>query len=206
MNKFFSFFRRYLIAGLIFWLPLLVTFIILRFIISMMDNAVALLPHQYQPEQLFDLHIPGLGVVFALIIVFTTGLLLTNFLGQNLIKLWDIMLSRIPFVRSIYSAVKQMMDALLSTGGNSFKKVLLIEFPRPGMWSFAFQTHERPSLPVKEELIAVFIPTTPNPTAGFLVMLPKKEVIELDMSVEEALKTIVSLGVIQSSPKIKDKN
>jgi len=206
MNKFFSFFRRYLIAGLIFWLPLLVTFIILRFIISMMDNAVALLPHQYQPEQLFDLHIPGLGVVFALIIVFTTGLLLTNFLGQNLIKLWDIMLSRIPFVRSIYSAVKQMMDALLSTSGNSFKKVLLIEFPRPGMWSFAFQTHERPSLPVKEELIAVFIPTTPNPTAGFLVMLPKKEVIELDMSVEEALKTIVSLGVIQSSPKIKDKN
>src|SRR3989344_4322857 len=185
MNKFFSFFRRYLIAGLIFWLPLLVTFIILRFIISMMDNAVALLPHQYQPEQLFDLHIPGLGVVFALIIVFTTGLLLTNFLGQNLIKLWDIMLSRIPFVRSIYSAVKQMMDALLSPSGNSFKKVLLIEFPRPGMWSFAFQTHERPSLPVKEELIAVFIPTTPNPTAGFLVMLPKKEVIELDMSVEE---------------------
>nr|WP_284498348.1 DUF502 domain-containing protein [Legionella maioricensis] len=175
---------------------------VLRFIIDLLDNTLALVPKGYQPEQLFGIHIPGLGVILSLILLVSTGILATNFLGQRLMNWGESLLSRIPLVRSIYNSVKQVLNTILSTNSEAFRKVLLIEYPRHGMWTLGFQTgavNSEISKKVNDEMLSVFIPTTPNPTSGFLVMIPKKEAIELNMSIDEALKFTISLGVMQSN-------
>ncbi len=194
--------KKYLLAGLVVWLPLLVTIGVLRFIIDLLDNTMALIPKAYQPEHLLGLHIPGLGVILSLLLLVATGIFATNFFGQRLVSWGESVLSRIPLVRSIYNAVKQVMNAVLSTNSEAFRKVLLIEYPRKGVWSIGFQTgsvNTEINDKVKEDMVSLFIPTTPNPTSGFLLMYPKKDTIELDMSIDEALKFIISLGVMQTS-------
>lgn len=194
--------RSYLLAGLVVWLPILITMGVLRFIIDLLDNTLALIPKAYQPEQLIGVHIPGFGVILSLLLLVSTGILAANFLGQRLVSWGESILSRIPLVRSIYNAVKQVINTVLSTNSEAFRKVLLIEYPRKGLWSIGFQTgavNTEISNKINEEMISLFIPTTPNPTSGFLIMIPKKEAIELNMSIDEALKFIISLGVMQSN-------
>ena len=193
-------FRKYLLAGLVVWLPILATFGILRFIIDLLDNTIALLPYAYQPEQLFGFKVPGFGVIISLVLLLITGILATNFLGQRLVTWSEALLDKIPLVRSIYNASKQIIQAIFATNSQAFRKVLLVEYPRKGVWSIAFQTGVTSSLvaeKVGEDVVSIFIPTTPNPTSGFLMMLPKKDVIELDMTIDEALKFIISLGMMQ---------
>lgn len=193
-------FRKYLLAGLVVWLPILATFGILRFIVDLLDNTIALLPYAYQPEQLFGFKVPGFGVIISLVLLLITGILATNFLGQRLVTWSEALLDKIPLVRSIYNASKQVIQAIFATNSQAFRKVLLVEYPRKGVWSMAFQTGVTSSLvaeKVGEDVVSIFIPTTPNPTSGFLMMLPKKDVIELDMTIDEALKFIISLGMMQ---------
>ncbi|WP_028387679.1 DUF502 domain-containing protein [Legionella fairfieldensis] len=191
--------RRYLLAGLIVWLPILVTIVVLRFIVELLDGTMALLPAAYRPEQLVGMHIPGLGVIISLILLITTGVLATNFLGQHLVAWGEAVLAKIPLVRSIYNASKQVIQAVFATNSQAFRKVLLIEYPRKGLWSLAFLTgtsHPEVLSRTGEEMLSLFVPTTPNPTSGFLMMIPKENAIELSMSIEEALKFIISLGVV----------
>ena len=192
--------RRYLLAGLVVWLPILVTFLVLRFLIDLLDNTLALLPHAYQPEQLFGLHLPGLGVLLSLLLLLMTGVIATNFLGQRVVRWSESILEKIPLVRSIYNATKQVIQAVFATNSQAFRRVLLVEYPRPGLWSMGFQTGAAQAEITEKtgvEMLTVFIPTTPNPTSGFLIMVPTSEAIELSMSVESALKCIISLGVMQ---------
>ena len=189
--------KRYFIAGLLVWLPIWATIIIIKFIIDLLDKSLNLLPAQYRPEQLFGFNIPGLGLVITLLIIFITGLLVTNFLGHKLVSYWEKLVSRIPLIRSIHAAVKQVSHAVLHPTGSSFRKVMLIEYPRPGIWSVAFMTSDKfTDAPTDEDVVTAFVPTTPNPTSGFLTIVPKKSTIELDMSVEEALRMVISLGVV----------
>ena len=200
-------FRRYLIAGLLVWLPIGVTVFLLRILIGLMDRSLLLLPQQFRPENVIGFGIPGLGFLLTIIILLLTGLLAANFVGKNLVSFWERLLDRIPFVRSIYSATKNFTEIVFSGSGESFKKVLLIEYPRKGIYSLAFQTstelgevQER----LGEDLVCTFVPTTPNPTSGYIIILPKKDIIELDMEVEAALKMIMSLGVVVPSWGKKD--
>lgn len=193
--------RGYLLTGLIVWLPILVTIVVLRFIIDLLDGTIALIPHAYQPQQLIGMSIPGLGVIISLFLLLGTGIFATNFLGQRLMAWGEALLARIPLVRSIYNAAKQIIDAIFATNSQAFRKVLLIEYPRKGLWTIAFQTgFSSPEITAKtgEEMLSLFVPTTPNPTSGFLMMVAKDEVIELAMTIDEALKFIISLGVMQS--------
>ena len=191
--------RTYVISGLFVWLPIMATLLVLRFIIEMMDKSLQLLPTEYQPVNYFGFHIPGFGVVLSIFILFFTGMLVTNFLGRRLEKGWDRLISRIPLVSTIHASVKQMLRTLFSSGSKSFRKVLLIEYPRPGLWSLAFQTGQG-SVEARDkignDLLTVFVPTTPNPTSGFLMMIKSEDAIELEMSVDKALKMIISLGVV----------
>lgn len=192
--------RRYLLAGLIVWLPILATFGILSFIIELLDKSIALLPNSYQPEQFLGFKLPGLGVVISLVLLFFTGLFATNFLGQRLVVWSESVLDKIPLVRSIYNTSKQVIQAIFGTNSQAFRKVLLVEYPRKGMWSMAFQTGVSNSIVNKHvgsEMVSIFIPTTPNPTSGFLMMVPKSDVLELSMTIDEALKFIISLGMMQ---------
>jgi uncharacterized membrane protein len=191
--------RRYFIAGLLVWLPIWVTLLVLRFVIELLESGFLLIPQAYQPQNWFGLYIPGLGVVLSITIIFLTGMLVTNFLGRRLVRLGESLVGRIPMVRSIYMGTKQLVESLFSTTSESFRKVLLVEYPRKGMWSLAFQTGSNFEPIVKhtgEEMVGIFIPTTPNPTSGFFMMVPAKDAIELDMTVDQAFKFIVSLGVV----------
>ena len=193
------FLRRYLMAGLLVWVPILVTVLVVRFILDLMDQTLLLLPAVARPEALFGFHIPGLGLLLALVLLISTGMLVSNIIGRSLVGLWEDLLNRIPFVRALYSGVKSFSTTILSNQGNSFKKVMLIEYPRQGIWSIGFQTAgDLPLISVHtgEPLVCVFIPTTPNPTSGFIVMVPRSQAIELDMSVDAAMKMIVTLGVV----------
>lgn len=192
--------RSYLLAGLVVWLPILVTMMVLRFIVDLLDQSMALLPNAYQPERWIGYHLPGFGVLLSLILLFITGVLATNFLGQRLVRRSESILEKIPLVRSIYNATKQVIQAVFSTNSQAFRKVLLVEYPRKGLWTLAFQTGVTPTAITKHtglEMLSIFVPTTPNPTGGFLMMIPKSDVIELSMSVDEAFKHIISLGVMQ---------
>jgi uncharacterized membrane protein len=191
--------RKYFITGLLIWVPLAITLWVLNFIVTTMDQTLLLLPMSWRPVQLLHADIPGFGVLLTLLIVFITGLLARNFIGQRLVLFWEGLLGRIPIVRSVYSSVKQVSDTVLSDSGQAFRKALLIQYPRQGVWTIAFQT----GVPAEEvrkrvplDMVAVYVPTTPNPTSGFFLMLPKTDVIELDMSVDEALKYVVSMGVV----------
>ncbi|MCH9757230.1 MAG: DUF502 domain-containing protein [Gammaproteobacteria bacterium] len=198
--------RSYLLTGFVVWLPVIVTFVVLRFIIDLLDKSISLLPHAYQPEQLFGFHFPGFGVLFSLALLLMTGLLATNFLGQRLMRWSEAILDRIPLVRSIYKATKQVMETVFSSNSQAFRKVLLIEYPRKGLWSIAFQTgvaSREVSEHTGEEMLSVFVPTTPNPTSGFLIMVEKSSATELSMSIDDALKLVISLGVMQANKPIK---
>lgn len=188
--------RRYLLAGIVVWMPIWVTYVVIRFVVGLLDGSLALIPKPYQPEQLIGHPIPGLGFILTMIIVLLTGVLATNFLGHRLVASWEKLLARIPVIRSIYSAVKQVVQAFTQPASGSFRKVLLVEYPRKGIWSVGFQTASQfTKAPQEGNMVPVFIPTTPNPTSGFLIIVPEQETIHLDMSIEEAFKLIVSLGV-----------
>jgi len=191
--------RRYIVAGILVWLPIGVTVFLLRVLVGMLDQSLLLIPEQYRPEQIIGFAIPGLGLVLTLVILLTTGVLAANIVGRSMVGLWESLLERIPIVRSVYSAAKNFAEIVFSDSGQSFKKVLLIEYPRRGLFSLAFQTssnlgevQERTG----ESVICAFVPTTPNPTSGLIIVVPCKDVIELDMEVDEALKMIISLGVV----------
>ena len=191
--------RRYLIAGLLIWLPLGVTVMVIKLLVDVMDQTLLVLPAAYHPDVVLGFHIPGLGVLLSVTVVLLTGVIVANFFGRRLVALWEKALARIPLVRPIYSAVKQLTETVFTSGGQSFRKVLLIEYPRKGIWTLAFQTGTavgEAQARTGEEVINVYVPTTPNPTSGFFLMVPRREVVELDMSVDDGLKMIISMGAV----------
>jgi uncharacterized membrane protein len=191
--------RKYFITGLLILVPLAITLWVLNLIISTMDQSLLLLPASWRPQALFGFHIPGIGTILTLLVIFLTGVAARNFIGKQVVYLWESMLIRIPVVKSIYSSVKQVSDTLFSSSGNAFRKAVLVQYPREGSWTIAFLTGV-PGGDVKNHLvgdyISIYVPTTPNPTSGFFLMVPRAETVELDMSVDEALKYIVSMGVV----------
>jgi uncharacterized membrane protein len=194
--------RRYLVAGLLVWLPLGITYFLLRFLVGLMDRTLRYVPEQYRPEAWLGVPIPGLGVILTIIVLLVTGLLAANIVGRSVVGGWESLMERIPVVRSIYSAAKNFAEIVFSDSGNAFKKVLLVEYPRKGIYSLTFQTatdvgeiQGRSG----EDVVCCFVPTTPNPTSGFIIIVPKKDTIELDMEVDEAVKLIMSLGVVVPS-------
>jgi uncharacterized membrane protein len=191
--------RKYFITGLLIWIPLVITIWVLKIVVDTLDQSMELVPARWRPEHWLGVHVPGFGVALTLIIVFVTGVLAANFIGERLVRIWNELLHRIPFVSSIYSSVKQVSDTLFSSSGQAFRKALLVQWPHQGMWTIAFQT----GIPggdvvnyLHGEFVSVYVPTTPNPTGGYFVMLRRADVIELDMSVDEALKYIISMGVV----------
>ena len=187
--------KKYFITGLLIWIPLAITIWVLQLIVTTMDDV---LPAQFQVV-LFGRRVPGLGVLLTLVIVLGTGVLASNILGQRLVLLWEMLLGRIPVVKTIYSSVKQVSDTLFSPGGQAFRKALLVQYPHPGAWTIAFL----PGAPggdaanhLSDDYVSVYVPTTPNPTSGFFLMFPRADVVELDMSVDEALKYVISMGVV----------
>lgn len=198
-------FRKWLFAGLLVLAPLGITVWVLEWVISTMDQTLHILPEAWQPDRWLGLHIPGLGVLFALAVVLAIGALTSNFIGNQLLNWWNALLHRIPVVRSIYSGVKQVSDTLFSEKGNAFRQAVLVQWPREGMWTIGFVTGTPGGDLAKHlpgEYLSVFVPTTPNPTGGYFVMLKKGDCIVLDMSVDEALTYVISMGVIvPGSPK-----
>ena len=197
--------RRILIAGLLVWLPLGITIFIIKILLDLLSQTYLLIPEGLRPENLFGVTIPGFEIIMAIIILFSTGLVAANYLGKTLVETWEKFLDKIPLVRSIYTPLKKFAELILSDQTQSFSKVLLIQYPRKGLYSLCFQTSKDVG-EIKEksgeDVVCVFIPTTPNPTSGYIILIPKDEVIELDMSVEDALKMIISLGVVVPSSDI----
>lgn len=191
--------KKYFITGLLVLVPLVITIWVLKSLIGVMDQSLLLLPDAWHPHALFGRDIPGLGAILTIAIVLTTGVVATNFFGKQLISLWEKLLNRVPVVKSIYSSVKQVSDTLFSDSGNAFRKAVLVQYPRDGSWTIAFVTGT-PGGDVGNHLngdyVSIYVPTTPNPTSGFFLMMPKADVIELNMSVDEALKYIISMGVV----------
>lgn len=192
-------FKRYLITGLLVLVPLAITVWVLATLIGLMDQSLLLLPAAWRPEAWLGYRIPGMGAVLTVLIVLVTGLVATNFFGRRILEFWEGILARVPVVKSIYYSVKQVSDTLFSDSGQAFRKALLVQYPRAGSWTIAFQTGQ-PGGSVARHLpgehVSVYVPTTPNPTSGFFLMMPVSEVVELDMSVDEALKYIISMGVV----------
>ena len=208
MLKLLTRLRNYLISGLLFWIPLILTIIVIKFFLEFVDG---LIPQEYLPEAVFNLEtsIPGSGIILLLLIILITGILVTNILGRRLVALWERLLNRIPGFRNIYNILKKVSDTVLNTSSQSFKKAFLIQYPSKGIWVIAFQSGdyrgEAESI-IGEEIINLFVPTTPNPTSGFFVLIPKKDAFELDISVEDAFKLVISAGVVTpNSVKIKGK-
>ncbi|MEZ5653385.1 MAG: DUF502 domain-containing protein [Burkholderiaceae bacterium] len=187
------------VTGLLIWVPLAITIWVVNLIVGSMDRTLDLLPIAWQPKVWLGREIPGLGVVLTALVILVTGLLARNILGQRLVRGWEGLLSRIPIVRGIYSSVKQVSDTILSPDGNAFRKAILVQYPRPGVFTIAFQTGSPASEVLRHvptDMISVYVPTTPNPTSGFFLMMPRDQVVELQMSVDEALKYVVSMGVV----------
>ena len=208
MLKLLTQLRNYLISGLLFWIPLILTIIVIKFFLEFVDG---LIPQEYLPEAVFNLEtsIPGSGIILLFLIILITGIFVTNILGRRLVALWERLLNRIPGFRNIYNILKKVSDTVLNTSSQSFKKAFLIQYPSKGIWVIAFQSGdyrgEAESI-IGEEIINLFVPTTPNPTSGFFVLIPKKDAFELDISVEDAFKLVISAGVVTpDSVKIKDK-
>ena len=199
--------KRYFITGLLIWVPLAITAWVLSLIVRTMDQSLLLLPEAIRPEQLLGIYIPGLGALMTLLVVFLTGLVTANIVGQKLVRFWEAVLSRIPVVKSIYYSVKQVSDTLFSGSGDAFRKVLLVRYPHPEAWSVAFQTGTPPreiAQHSQEEMVSVFIPTAPSPVNGFFFFVRKADTMELDISVDDALKYIVSMGVV--APALRHAN
>lgn len=196
--------KKYFITGLLVLTPIVVTFWVMSTLVSFLDQSLLLLPEEWRPQKLLGFSMVGLGALLTLGVVFLTGVIATNFFGQQIIKLWEEILSRVPVVKSIYSSVKQVSDTIFSDSSNSFRQALLIEFPRKGSWTVAFLTGE-PGGDVanhlKGDYVSVYVPTTPNPTGGYFLMMPKSDVVPLDMTVDQALKYIISMGSV--IPEIK---
>ena len=197
-------FKRYIITGLLVLVPLVITVWVVKTLVGVMDQSLLLLPQGWRPEALLGYAIPGIGALLTVLIVLVTGVIATNFFGRRIILFWEGLLARVPVVKSIYYSVKQVSDTLFSDSGQAFRKALLVQYPRAGSWTIAFQTGS-PGGDVARHLpgehISVYVPTTPNPTSGFFLMLPADEVIELDMSVDDALKYIISMGVVAPADK-----
>ncbi len=195
--------KRYFITGLLIWVPLVITAWVLSLIVNTLDQSLRLLPEAIHPKNLIGFALPGVGALLTLAMILFTGLLATNFIGEKLVRWWNALLSRIPVVNSVYKAVKQVSDTLFAPNGNAFRKALLVEYPRQGAWTIAFLTG-RPGGDIRNHLqgdyVSVYVPTTPNPTSGFFLMMPKSDVVELDMTVDEALKYIISMGVVAPPP------
>ena len=193
--------KKYLITGVLVWLPIAVTIWAMTYIISAADRLISLLPESWQPQHFWGFNIPGLGIVAATVVLFVTGVFAANVLGRRILGAWDSLLGRIPVVKSIYSSVKKVSESLLSDSSRSFKTPVLVPFPQPGIWTIAFVSGHIPdklkgSLPQDDDYISVYVPTTPNPTGGYYIMVKKNDVRELDMSVDQALKYVISLGMV----------
>ena len=198
--------RRYIIAGLLVWLPLVITVAIIKFVIDLLDGTVLLLPPDYRPEALLGFSIPGFGIVLAVVILLLTGMFAANLLGRRLVQFWEAALGRIPLVRNVYNSVKQISTTLLASKSTSFRKVVLVEYPRKDCWCIGFLSNEHVETDhniTTEQLQSIYLPTTPNPTSGFNLLIPQREIIELDMSVEDGFKFIISMGVIVPEGEIK---
>ena len=191
--------RRYFITGLLVWVPIVITVWVLSVLVGTMDQTLLLLPPSLRTESWLGMHVPGMGVILTVLIVFLTGLFTANIIGQRMVRVWERVLARIPVVNSIYNGVKQVSDTLFSPGGQAFRKALLVQWPSPGIWTIAFLTG-KPGGDVVNHLqgdyVSIYVPTTPNPTGGYFVMVPHSAVIELDMTVDDALKYIISMGVV----------
>lgn len=191
--------RRYFITGLLVWVPIVITVWVLSVLVGTMDQTLLLLPSAFRPESWLGVYVPGMGALLTLLVIFLTGLFAANIIGQRLVRYWERVMARIPVVNSIYNGVKQVSDTLFSPGGQAFRKALLVQWPSPGMWTIAFLTGT-PGGDVSNHLqgdyVSVYVPTTPNPTGGYFVMVPRSAVVELDMTVDEALKYIISMGVV----------
>jgi len=199
--------RNYFISGLLFWIPLALSVIVIKFFLELVNN---LIPQKYLPEALFNLDttIPGSGIILVLLVILITGVMVTNILGRKLVALWEKVLNKIPGFRNVYNVLKKVSDTVFNTSTESFRKAFLIQYPSKGIWVIAFQSGdykgEAKSI-IGEEIMNLFVPTTPNPTSGFFVLIAKKDAFELDMSVEEAFKLVISAGVVTpDSVKIKD--
>jgi uncharacterized membrane protein len=191
--------RKWLLSGLLVLVPLIITLWVLDWVVSTLDMTLHILPQAWQPDRLLGLHIPGLGVIFALAMVMLIGALASNFIGHQLVGWWHALLHRIPVVRSIYSGVKQVSDTLFSEKGNAFRQAVLLQWPHQGMWTIGFVTGAPGGDLINHlpgECLSVYVPTTPNPTGGYFVMLKKSDCVVLDMSVDEALTYVISMGVI----------
>jgi uncharacterized membrane protein len=195
--------KRYFITGLLIWVPLGITLWVLDLLIGTLDQSLTVLPAEWQPEAFIGVRIPGLGVILTLLVIVLTGVFGANFFGQKIIDFWERQLIRIPVVKTIYGSVKQVSDTLLSGNGHAFRKVLLVRYPHPQAWALAFQTNVPNEVMrmLPDEHVAVFIPTTPSPVNGFYFYVKKSEVIELNMSVDRALKNIVSMGVVSGEAR-----
>ena len=196
--------KKYIITGLLIWIPLVITLWVLKLVVDTLDQTLLLLPNALRTESWIGMHVPGLGVLLTFLIVLATGVLTANFVGARLLHWWHEILHRIPVVSSIYSSVKQVSDTLFSSSGEAFRKAVLVQWPREGMWTIGFLT----GVPggdvvnhLKGDYLSVYVPTTPNPTGGYFVMLPRADVIELDMSVDDALKYVISMGVVVPTPR-----
>lgn len=199
--------KKYFITGLLIWIPLAITVWVLTSIVGTMDQSLRLLPASIQPVNLLGFNIPGAGTLLTLLVILTSGMVATNIIGQRMVRFWEAILARIPVVKSIYYSVKQISDTVFSGTGDAFKKVLLVRYPHPQAWSVAFQTGLPAASVVAasgEDLVSVFIPTAPSPVNGFFFFVRKQDAIELDMSVDEALKYIVSMGVVAPLPAPAD--
>lgn len=196
--------KRYFITGLLIWVPLGITIWVVTALMGAMDQTLLLLPETWRPDVWLGVNIPGLGVILTGVVIIVTGLFAANLIGQRLVLFWEALLQRIPVVKTIYGSVKQVSDSLLSGSGMAFKKVLLVRYPHQGAWSLAFQTNipAEVSGHLDTEHVAVFIPTTPSPVNGFYFYVRRDAVIELDMSVDTALKAIVSMGVVAPAMKL----
>lgn len=191
--------KKYFITGLLIWIPLVITVWVVTAIVGAMDQSLRLLPAAVHPANWLGFDIPGAGTLLTLVIIFVTGLVTANIVGQKLVKFWEGILARIPVVKSIYYSVKQVSDTLFSDSGEAFRKVLLVRFPHPEAWAVAFQTGT-PARQVddllEEEYVSVFIPTAPSPVNGFFFFVRRRETIELDIPVDDAIKYVVSMGVV----------
>lgn len=199
--------RRYIVAGILVWLPIGVTIFLLRILVGLLDRTLVLIPARYQPEEFLGFAIPGLGIVLTILVLLLTGVIATNIVGRSMVNLWESALHRIPVVRTVYSGAKNFAEIVFSDSSQSFKKVLLIEYPRKGLYSLAFQTSSELGEVqgrTGEDVVCTFVPTTPNPTSGFIIVVPRRDVIELDMDIDEALKMVISLGVVVPTWRKKD--
>ena len=202
-----SMLRKYLIAGLLVWVPLGATVVIIKLVIDTLDMLLLLFPDQYQPEKLWGFTLPGAGLVLALVVLVLTGFLAANLIGRRFVHWWEVILGRIPLVRNIYTAFKQITNTLLASDNKSFRKVVLVEFPSQGMWNIGFLTNESVQITASAlsgDTTCVFVPTTPIPTTGFNILLPRERIIELDMTVEEAFRMIMSMGVVMPERQIRE--